>query len=133
MKVEGACHCGNISYAAEVDPDTLRICHCTDCQTLAGSAYRANISAPSETFRLLKGDPKIYIKTGDSGAKRAHAFCADCGTPIYAAAIKDTPTYSLRIGAIKQRAKLIPTRQFWRRSALPWSMNLNGVEELDRQ
>jgi len=133
MKVDGGCHCGKIAYQAEVDPNTVRICHCTDCQTLTGSAYRANISAPAESFLLLKGEPKIYIKTADSGAKRAHAFCSNCGTPIYAAAVTDPQTYSLRVGTIKQRAELRPKLQIWCRSALPWSIDLGKIERLDRQ
>jgi hypothetical protein len=133
MKIEGSCHCGDIAYQAEVDPNTARICHCTDCQTLSGSAYRANIPAPADRFVLLRGEPKIYIKIAESGAKRAHAFCGNCGTPIYAAALNDPPAYSLRIGAIKQRAELRPRRQIWCRSALPWSMDLSGIEKLDRQ
>ena len=132
MKIEGSCHCGHIAYRAEVDPNTVGICHCTDCQTLAGSAYRANIAAPASTFVLLRGDPKIYIKTAESGATRAHAFCGNCGTPIYAAA-NDTLTYSLRVGAIKQRAELRPRRQIWCRSALPWSTDLSRIEKLDKQ
>ena len=36
MHIEGGCHCGYITYEAEVDPDAVRICHCTDCQTLTG-------------------------------------------------------------------------------------------------
>jgi hypothetical protein len=100
---------------------------------LTGSAYRANIPAPAETFQLLKGEPKIYIKTAESGAQRAHAFCGNCGTPIYAAAIDNTNTYSLRIGTIKQRHQLHPRRQIWCRSALPWSMNLTGIEKFDWQ
>ena len=133
MRIEGRCHCGRITYEATVDPDTDSICHCTDCQTLTGSAYRANVPAPAETFVLLSGQPKIYIKTADSGTKRAHAFCPDCGTPIYSAAISDPPTYSLRVGSIKQRAELRPKRQIWCRSALPWSMDLRAVEKRDRQ
>jgi hypothetical protein len=39
MKIDGACHCGSITYAAEIDPQTVAICHCTDCQTLSGSAF----------------------------------------------------------------------------------------------
>jgi hypothetical protein len=74
MKVDGACHCGEIAYQAEVDPNTVGSCNCTDCQTLTGSAYRANIPASLKRFRLLKGKPNIYIKTADSGAKRA-PFC----------------------------------------------------------
>jgi hypothetical protein len=133
MKIDGSCHCGKIAFQAEVDPNAARICHCTDCQTLSGSAYRANVSAPAESFKLLRGAPKIYIKTADSGAKRAHGFCPDCGTPVYAAAPVNPASYSLRLGTIKQRAELRPTRQIWCRSAAPWAMNLNSVEKVDRQ
>jgi hypothetical protein len=40
MKIEGGCHCGSIRFEAEVDPATVVICHCTDCQTFSGSASR---------------------------------------------------------------------------------------------
>jgi hypothetical protein len=36
MKVTGGCHCGHITYEAEVDPMTVRVCHCTDCQKADG-------------------------------------------------------------------------------------------------
>jgi hypothetical protein len=133
MKVEGQCHCGAIAYEAEVDANAARICHCTDCQTLTGSAFRVNVSAPAETFKLTRGVPKIYIKTADSGNKRAHAFCGDCGAPIYAAAPENTASYSLRIGALKQRAAIKrPTQQIFCRSALPWSMDLTGIAKRER-
>jgi hypothetical protein len=134
MKIDGSCHCGKITYQGEVDPGNVRICHCTDCQALTGSAYRANIPASADSFRLLTGEPKIYIKTtAESGTKRAHAFCTDCGTPIYAAAVSNPQSYSLRVGTIKQRAQLHPKRQIWCRSALPWSMDINAVEKFERQ
>ena len=85
MKIDGHCHCGQITFEAEVDPTALTICHCTDCQTLTGSAFRINIPAPAEHFVLRSGMPKSYVKTAESGNKRRHAFCGDCGTPIYAA------------------------------------------------
>ena len=133
MKVDGRCHCGQITYDAIVDPEKVGLCHCTDCQMLTGSAYRATVPAPRETFVLRSGQPKTYVKTADSGTKRVHAFCPDCGTPIYSAAIADPPTFSLRVGCLRQRAELRPTRQQWCRSALPWSMNLQGVRRLEEQ
>jgi hypothetical protein len=133
MRIEGRCHCGNIAYEATVDPATVGICHCVDCQTLSGSPYRATIPASAESFVLRGGAPKIYVKIAESGTKRAHAFCPDCGTPIYASAIGDPPTYSLRIGAIKQRAALRPRRQIWCRSALTWSSDLGGIDRVERQ
>lgn len=133
MKIEGGCHCGRITYEAEVNPDTVGICHCTDCQTLTGSAYRVTIPAPAESF-VLRGEPRIYIKTADSGAKRAHGFCPDCGAPIYAAAMANPPTYSLRLGSIKQRAQFAaPRRQIWCQSALPWAMDLRDIAKVAKQ
>ncbi len=38
MKIEGRCHCGQITYEAVVDADKVAICHCSDCQLLTGSA-----------------------------------------------------------------------------------------------
>ncbi|SRR5258708_2563202 len=87
MKIDGHCHCGQITFEAEVDPNAVLICHCTDCQTLTGSAYRAVISAPAAHFVLRTGLPKSYVKTAESGNKRRHAFCGNCGTPIYACAV----------------------------------------------
>jgi hypothetical protein len=133
MQIEGRCHCGKIAYTAMVDPDTVRICHCTDCQMLTGSAYRVVVRAPAASFKMTGGAPKIYIKTAESGTQRAHAFCPDCGTPLYAAALKDTPFYSLRLGTIKERAALMPREQIWCRSALPWSADLQGVARHERE
>lgn len=133
MQVRGRCHCGAITYTAEVDPQRVSVCHCTDCQTFTGSAYRVSVPAPRESFALLSGQPKAYVKTAESGGKRIHAFCADCGTPVYSSAIADTPAYSLRVGCLEQRADLPPRRQIWCRSAVPWSDNLGDVPRQDRQ
>ncbi|HXX82556.1 MAG TPA: GFA family protein [Casimicrobiaceae bacterium] len=133
MKVTGQCHCGAIRYEAEVDPTRVHACHCTDCQRLSGSAYRVTVGTPSEKFRLLKGTPKIYVKTADSGNKRAHAFCDNCGSPVYSSAISDPPWYSLRVGCLDQRAQLPPVKQIWCRSSLGWAMNLENVPTVERQ
>src|SRR6516162_3687805 len=112
MKVSGRCHCGHISFEAEIDPSQVRICHCTDCQTLTGTAFRTTVQSLPGTFVLKSGTPKIYIKTADSGNKRAHAFCPECGTPIYAAAPGANPSfYGLRVGTLDRRAELRPAPQ----------------------
>jgi len=134
MKVDGTCHCGAIQFEADVQPDTISVCHCTDCQKLTGSVFRANISAPAESFRILKGKPRIYIKTADSGAKRAHAFCPDCGMPIYASAIENTPSYSLRVGTLRQRYELgRPMREIWTGRRMAWLSPIEGAKQADGQ
>jgi hypothetical protein len=133
MRVDGACHCGNVAFEAEVDPETVRICHCTDCQTTSGSLFRANIPAAGETFRLVRGSPKLYIKTADSGEKRAQAFCADCGSGLYSTSPVNPTGYVLRVGTIAQRAAFRPMRQIWCQSELPWTTDVGGLERRERQ
>jgi hypothetical protein len=132
MKVDGRCHCGAITYEAEVEPGTVSMCHCYDCQTLTGSAFRANIAAPAATFRLTSGTPRRYVKVADSGARRVHAFCGDCGSPVYACAEVDPPSYSLRLGALRQKNALgAPAREVWTRRRLGWMPHLEGAREFE--
>ena len=132
MKVDGRCHCGEIRYEAQIDADQVNICHCTDCQTLTGTVYRVSVPAPAASFVLLSGLPKIYIKTADSGNKRAQAFCPNCGTPIYAADAQNPQTYGLRIGALTQRAALPAKRQIWFHSALQWAADIRSLQSSGR-
>ena len=134
MKVQGSCHCGAIRYEAEVDPERVSLCNCTDCQVLSGSAYRISVPAPAAAFRLLSGTPATYVKTADSGEKRRHTFCAMCGAPVYSSANADVPsTYSLRIGCLAQKAELAPKRRIWCRSALAWSENVSAIPGIEFQ
>ncbi|MGB0630429.1 MAG: GFA family protein, partial [Alphaproteobacteria bacterium] len=43
MKINGSCVCGSITYEAEVDPDKVGLCNCTDCQKFSGSAFRVGV------------------------------------------------------------------------------------------
>jgi hypothetical protein len=134
MKVEGQCHCGAIVYEADVNPDTVAICHCTDCQRLSGGIFRVNIPAPAEHFRILKGEPRRYIKTADSGAKRVHAFCESCGSPVYSSAVENPKSYSLRLGALNQRNELgRPHKQIWTKRRVGWMPALDDVPGIDGQ
>jgi len=127
MQIHGGCHCGSIRYEAEVDPARTTLCHCTDCQKLTGTAYRVSVPAREGSFRLVSGTPSVYIKVADSGSRRALAFCATCGSPLYAHDADHPKIYGLRVGCIDEREALVPTAQKWCRSALKWTGDLTGL------
>ena len=133
LPLTGGCLCGALRYEISEAPLLTYTCHCTDCQTLTGSSYRVNVQTPAASFVLRSGAPKIYIKTAESGNKRAHAFCSNCGTPIYATDPHEPRSYGIRVGTLKQRAELRPTRQIWYRSALPWVTDIRNVPHIERQ
>lgn len=128
MKIDGSCHCGGIAFEAEIDPEQVGVCHCTDCQKLSGSAFRVTAMCPQSSFRFVRGKPREYVKTADSGNARIQAFCGACGTPIYTTSTKTSDrTIGIRLGVINQRSALVPRRQFWHRSALSWLPPLPGT------
>ncbi|MDP9043272.1 MAG: GFA family protein [Pseudomonadota bacterium] len=134
MQVHGACLCGAVQFEAVVDPARVTICHCTDCQTLTGTAYRVTVAASAEGFRLARGSPKTYIKEAQSGSKRAQVFCAECGSHLYAhAAVENPDRFGLRVGCLHERTELVPSKRIWCRSALAWSENLQGLQTVDQE
>ncbi len=74
MQIDGQCHCGRITYEAEIDPDIVSVCHCRDCQTLTGSPFRVTALCVADDVRLTAGTPKVYGKRGDNGRMRSAAF-----------------------------------------------------------
>jgi hypothetical protein len=134
MHVDGTCHCGDITYTAEIDPAKVIICHCTDCQVLSSSAFRMVVLAEKGSFQLLSGTPTIYVKIADSGRKRAHAFCPRCGTHMYATpAVAKPEQFGLRVGSIRQRAQLQPARQLWCKSAFGWVDDISSIPHSDSE
>lgn len=128
MKVDGACLCGYVTYEAEIDPDRVAICHCTDCQVNSGSAYGVVAGVIDERFYLLNGSLQEFEKIAESGRTRTLTFCPKCGTRIYARTKEDPSAFfGLRVGSIRQRAKLVPKKQVWCNSALPWVSDLSPI------
>ena len=128
MKIDGACHCGDIRFRADVDPAQVLICHCSDCQTLSGAAYRTVVPANADSFELLQGAVTTYVKIAADGTPRRQTFCPRCGTPIYAGPVAgQSGMLGIRVGSIRQRAQLKPQRQYYCASAQPWVQNISEL------
>ena len=119
MQITGQCHCGAISFKATVDPKKVLVCHCTDCQRISGAPFRAVLPTPVEDV-TISGTAKHYVKVADSGNRRAQAFCAECGTQLYATEADAPKVLNLRLGCVNERAELVPQKQRWGESAIPW-------------
>jgi hypothetical protein len=127
MEIDGQCHCGRVSYRAEIDPTMVSICHCTDCQSLTGSPYRVTVLCSAEQIRMTGAAARIYPKKGDNGRTRFQHFCETCGSPLFSSGEGDTEDWGIRWGSIRQRGELKPARQIWCRSAAPW---INEIKAL---
>ena len=133
MKVTGSCHCGHITYEAEIDPARVGICNCTDCQVLTGSAFR--VSVPRQRPPSASSPASQGLCQDRRERREAETFVLpELWTPVTASADSDDPpSYSLRVGCLAQKALLPPKRRIWCKSALPWSQDVSMIPGIDGQ
>jgi hypothetical protein len=108
MKVQGSCHCGKITYAAEVDPEKVVICSCINSA--------ASVPAPAGSFQLHSGDPTRFVGVAKSGTIRLDCVCVSCGSVIYSSAATQSSAatepqkYWLYTSWLKKRSELRPKK-----------------------
>ena len=128
MRIDGQCHCGRVTYQADIDPHRVSICHCTDCQQLTGSPYRVTVICSAQDIRMTGKAAKIYARKGDSGRTRFQHFCAECGSPLFTSGEGGgSDDWGIRWGSIHQRDQLKPARQIWCRSAASWVTDIGDL------
>ena len=62
MRITGGCFCKKIRYTATIDPKTVTICHCTDCQINPGTTYGVVVGVINEEFILEDGELTYFEK-----------------------------------------------------------------------
>jgi hypothetical protein len=129
MKIDGQCHCGQVTFEGESESSDFQVCHCEDCQVMGGSAFRANVTVTDSLFSV-RGQVSTYVKTtARSGNRSRSAFCGNCGSPLYSCRDVDSPpVYRVRLGIIRQKAEFSPRNQIWKSSAFGWVNDLACVE-----
>ena len=80
--VTGGCACGAIRYEYSGEPILSLHCYCRDCQRRSGTAFASGLGVPINVVKI-KGEPRYYEVTADSGKKRQLGFCATCGSPLF--------------------------------------------------
>ena len=78
----GGCLCNALRYRFKTEPQTVYICHCTECQKVSSSAFGMSVRVNGHDFTITEGNGKIIKTTADSGRIKEGLFCPECGTRI---------------------------------------------------
>ncbi len=62
----GGCHCRALRYTLTQRPLAVYACHCTDCQSLTGSAFGVGVVVSTAAFTLT-GAPRLVQRVLGSG------------------------------------------------------------------
>lgn len=116
----GGCHCGAVRYECTAPPLRMVNCHCRDCQRAGGAGAAPTVIVPASAVRLLAGHPAVYAVTADSGAVARRAFCAACGSPLFASSSARDGLLGLRAGSLDDASGFRPAAELWTASAQPW-------------
>ena len=117
--IEGGCLCGNIRFQTTEKPSYQLLCYCTDCQTISGAANFAAYGVPIEAISVIKGEPKIFEVTADSGRINSRRFCPDCGSRIWAQFV-ELGLASVNAFALDNRSHFKPLSNHCPESAPAW-------------
>ena len=120
MKVDGRCHCGRVTYEAEINPDHVVICHCTDCQQQTSSAFSLGMPVDKNGFSL-EGQPAVMTKTAESGNESRAYRCPTCAVWTHTTTDGSPDMVIVRPSTLDDTRWVKPVAQIFVRSAMPWA------------
>ncbi|UJQ94748.1 GFA family protein [Mariluticola halotolerans] len=82
---KGGCACGAIRYETNSEPVFQNHCQCLDCQKRSGTGHGSYLTFANRHQMHITGEASTWRVAGDTGNEKIHAFCPNCGTPVYLA------------------------------------------------
>jgi hypothetical protein len=76
---KGGCHCGAVTYEADIGLDGVIACNCSHCYA---KGFQLTFTTP-DNFRLLSGEDKLKSYRFNTHVID-HRFCEDCGVEAFA-------------------------------------------------
>ena len=122
LPLTGGCQCGQLRYEVKAEPLSVYVCHCTECQRQAGSAFGMALWIKQPVVEISGGTVKEWIRTMPSGKQMACQFCPDCGTRLFHKVVGQDQVLSIKPGTLNQPRNLVPAGHIWLDSKQPWTI-----------
>ena len=112
--------CKAIRYEVSAQPLAVMNCHCRDCQYASGGGFTTAVVVPRPAFKLLKGTPRSYSTVGDNRKTVTRYFCAECGSPLFAAPPREA-IWVVKAATLDDPSGLRMSGALYVKSAQPWA------------
>jgi hypothetical protein len=117
--ITGGCACGAVRYESSADPMFSGLCCCRNCQHMTGTGQNPVLAVPKDAFRVTKGEPRYYDVIGDTGNPVRHAFCGDCGAPLFGQPAA-APFTGIKVGSLDDPSIFKPGAVLYTELAHSW-------------
>jgi hypothetical protein len=128
----GGCACGAVRYETDARPIFENHCQCRDCQRRSGTGHGSYLTFASRAGMKITGDAREWRVAGDSGNDKIHAFCPDCGTPVYLTFDAMPDLISFHPGSLDDPAQFRPTVVTYTARGLPWDVMDSALAAFER-
>jgi len=115
----GGCQCGAVRYEVRGDPVDLYVCHCRECRKQSASAFGISVIYRSRDIAIVKGTPKVWSRSADSGGRFDCFFCPTCGSRFLHGNLENDETVSIKGGSLDDPPDLTDAAHIWTSRKLP--------------
>ena len=128
----GGCACGAIRYEISAEPMVMNDCQCRDCQRRSGTGHGSYLTFPRRADVKLQGEAKHWGIAGDSGNVKSHAFCPNCGTPVYLTFAAMPELFTIHAASLDDPARYQPQVTTYHMRAQTWDRVDPAVPAFDQ-
>ena len=125
----GGCQCGAIRYAITGSPRETYVCHCRECRKQSASAFGISVMVQSASLRLLRGSPRRWSRSTDSGHLLACFFCATCGSRVWHGDRDQEEAISVKGGSLDEPPDLTDAIHIWTARRLAGIVSPEGARQ----
>ena len=107
-------------------------CQCRDCRKRSGTGHASYLIFDTLADMALTGEVKTWSLPSDSGSLKSHAFCPECGTPVYVT-LEDRPAnVCIHTGSLDRPERFSPQFVVYAGRALDWDTIDPALRKYDR-
>lgn len=117
--IDARCSCGALALSLPGPTKLVAACHCLECQRRTGAPFGVGAFYPVEAVKI-SGEPREYVRAGESGGKVRCYFCPGCGSTVFWKPDKLPAMIGVALGAIADPNFPAPIKSVFERSKHPW-------------
>lgn len=119
LPLDGGCQCGEVRYRINGQPVRITVCHCSECKKQSGSAFGMSLTVREAEFAVMRGTPRTWSRSSDSGNVVTGCFCGTCGTRLFHL-IAIAGLLNVKPGTLDNFAGIAPRFEAWTSRKAPW-------------
>lgn len=128
----GGCACGAVRYHVPGDPVGQVHCQCRDCQRRSGTGHASFLAFLGRAGVTIEGAAREWAVEADSGREKRHAFCPDCGAPVYLTFPDMPDLFVIHAGSLDAPERFAPQIVTYGVRALGWDAMDPGLTVFER-